>query len=107
MKPHEERELGFQEREDRCSALASGSRTKPWLFLRHNRQTHPAQGTWHCLWPHSGRPGDGSDIGVDAEVPTGWAEAGRGFTCTQRHVGPLQTCFLTLWSRAQLHLTGT
>lgn len=63
---------GTKKSEDRCSVFASSSGTKPWLFLRHKRQIHLAQGSW----PNSGRPTDGSVIATIAVTNT----------CVQRYL---------------------
>lgn len=94
---------GSKKREGCCSAFAFGSGTKPWLFLTHKRQTHPAQGTCHCLWPHRGRPGDGPGIGVDAAVLVArgtycMGQGQEGFPLHPEACRALQACFLTLCS---------
>lgn len=72
-------------------------------YSSHTRQTHPAQGTWHCLWPHRGRPGDSSGIGVDAAalVTRGtycMSQGQEGFPLHPEACRALQVCFLTLCS---------
>lgn len=98
-----EKRRGSKKGEACCSAIAFDSGTKPWLFLTHKRQTHPAQGTWHCLWAHRGRPGDGSGIAVDAAalVARGtycMSQGQEGFPLHPEACRTLQVCFLTLCS---------